>query len=69
MPSGPGITISCPDGIVLNGTDTIGILDLSDDENAVEAADTVKVTKGAEDKFLIMLHVSGIYLQLIVIIT
>lgn len=69
MPSGLEIMISCPDGIVLNGTDAIGILDLSDDENAVEAADTVKISEGAEDKFLIMLHVSGIYLQLIVIIT
>lgn len=49
--------------------DAMGILDLTDDDDAVETADAVDVAKGVEHKVLIILHVAGIDLYLEIIIT
>ena len=46
-----------------------GVLDFADHEDAVEGADAVEFAEGAEDKFLIMRHAAGIYLQHIVIVS
>ena len=46
-----------------------GVLDLADDEDAVEGADAVEVSESPEDKLLIMTHVAGIYLEQVVIIS
>ncbi len=48
--------------------DIVGVLDLANDNDAMEASDAVDVAEGVEHEILIVLHVVGINLDLEVIV-